>query len=308
MAEGTIADVLAGAARWSITEGDSALVLPSIPDASIHAVVASGCDDKIEVDPVPFHEHVARVAERNDVGHGVRIVRILEQGHGREVVDVVKFTGRRRCGASAALVPVAGPRGLSDLAPVGAVVRWVTTAPCRILVSFAVCVAAVERAELEATDGGASVVCIVERGSAVRTHGRMKGPLPLRLARRCNLRGLTFRRVGVRPHDYSLGRPGRSAFVVAGARTEHGSVFGYSKLRRAFVHGRATRSALEVKRVLLFLDGPSRVHTRFRTKSSGLVLNSCGSNHENDRAMFARPFGHCRHETSLARRAFMCNK
>ena len=38
--EGTIAEVLAGAARWSITEGDSALVLPSIPDASIHAIVA----------------------------------------------------------------------------------------------------------------------------------------------------------------------------------------------------------------------------------------------------------------------------
>lgn len=55
----SIEDILSGAQRWHIEQGDSAVVLTTIPDASIDAIVALRRCAHVKVDPAPFDKHVA---------------------------------------------------------------------------------------------------------------------------------------------------------------------------------------------------------------------------------------------------------
>lgn len=293
---GTADDVIAGRATWAILAGDCAVRVREIPDAL-----------QGEVNTAPLDVHMARVTERDHVLHGVRVVWILERGHGRNVVDVVKLPRRGRGGAPPAFVAVTIARRSPNGAPVGAVVPRVTASPCRVLIALAKGVAAVERAELEAARSRPPVAWIVKGLRAICARGRVERPLPPWLRGRGDHRGLPGFGVGVRLRHDAPCHSDRPAGVVARSGAERRSVVAPRDLRRMFLDFDAARSARDTDHGFALLRRESGIMTGAGAEAGGLVLHARGSKLERFGARLTYALDHCLHPAKLASFAFMGN-
>lgn len=106
----------------TLFQGDCLEVLPTLAARSIDAVL----ERKINV--IPFHPHVALMAEANNIIERVSVVDIDKRTHRIDVVNI-GFSGRVNLAATPTSVLVADTGGALKRTPVLAVIATVPTAP-----------------------------------------------------------------------------------------------------------------------------------------------------------------------------------
>jgi hypothetical protein len=197
--------------------GDCLEVMRGMADGSVDAIVGGS-----EVDAVPFHPHVAGVAQAHEILGEMGLVGVGECSDGPDVMDI-ESPARDHSTSTAASIPLAG--GPAGGPPGWAIVTGVSAPPSRIPVACPVSVTARKRAENHLALAAATVAGVIEDRPAVRACRRVKDPLTFRPERSRKHRGLAFVAVDVRPVHRTFRQPKRPTLVVASARTEDRSIF-----------------------------------------------------------------------------------
>ncbi len=135
--------------------------------------------------------------------------------------------------ASLTGVVVPNTGSTSQRAPVRTVIAGITAAPGRVIHTFAIVVAAIQRTERHTAFAFAPALVVIEINAAVQTGGRTDDSTTPRLASCRNLRRFSFGSVTVRCRHNALSSTCRTARVMAGSRAELPTVLAFDCRRRS---------------------------------------------------------------------------